>query len=90
MVVLNHFFQSAARGGVSASVSINYQLEPAASIQACTASCSLSVRRCVGVYESIPDSYITIESWYQTRSVRTCGRWIVRKTDIVFLVVVIN
>ena len=68
VIVLDNF-QSAARGGVSASVGINYQLEFAASCQACTAWCSWSTRKCVGVYHSIPPSYITIETWYQTRSV---------------------
>lgn len=66
-------FQELARGGVSVSASFNYQLEPAASIQGCTAYCTLSGRVCIGIYDSQPDSQLRIDTWYELRSLDFCG-----------------
>lgn len=74
-----------ARGGITVSASFNYRLEPAASIQGCTAYCTLSGRACVGIYDSKPNSYINLETWYQIRSLRLCGSgWFVSLNDLVY------
>lgn len=70
--------QSLVRGGITLSATYNYRLEPAASIQACTASCSLTARMCIGVYDSWPDNTLNFYAWYQSRRVEFCGRgWFV-------------
>ena len=67
-----------ARGGIDLSASFNYRLEPAASVQVCTEYCTQSRRPCIGLYDSFPNNYLTLEAWYQLRRVRTCGRgWFV-------------
>lgn len=65
--------QELARGGVTVSASFNYRLEPAASIQGCTAYCELSGRVCVGIYDSQPNSELRLDTWYQIRNIGWCG-----------------
>lgn len=67
------FLQEVARGGVEVSASFNYRLEPAASIQGCTAYCELSGRICLGIYDSQPDSRLRLNTWYELRNFGWCG-----------------
>ena len=75
---MNLVIQQVARGGVQISASFCYQPEPAVSIQGCQANCSVGGRACIGIYDSFPDSYIDLETWYQIRTVRwcSCGSWV--------------
>ena len=68
------------------SVSINYQLNLQLVfklVQPCVAFQQVFVLE--RMYDSIPNSYIEIEAWYQKRSVRTCSRQRVRKSHSMFI-----
>lgn len=65
---------------MSVSASFNYRLEPAVSVQGCTAYCTLSSRICLGIYDSQPASTLELDTWYQTRTLTTCGSgWFVSR-----------
>lgn len=68
------------RGGIDADVTLNYRLEPAANIEACTAYCSLHKKLRLGLFDSFPNNNVRLYAWYQTQSVRWCGGWIVSST----------
>ena len=60
------------------SASFNYRLEPAASVQVCTAYCALSGRTCIGLYDSFPDNHLKLDAWYQVKNPGFCGSgWLV-------------
>ena len=67
--------QEAARAGITAEVSITYQLEPRATARVCGVSCQASSQICARVYESWPGNYIHLYAWYQTRTIRWCRGW---------------
>ena len=68
--------QFTVRAGVTAEVSITYQLEPRATARFCAVNCQASSQICAKVYESWPGNSIDLYAWYQTRRIRWCGGWV--------------
>ena len=68
--------QATVRAGVTAEVSITYQLEPRATARVCAVNCQASSQMCAKLYESWPGNSIDLYAWYQTRRVRMCGGWV--------------
>ena len=64
--------QEAARGGVTVSATFNYQLTPKMGTNTCIIGGKPKVQNCVEVYHGWPSNYVTIDTWYQLRSVEMC------------------
>ena len=69
--------QEIVRAGVTAEVSIRYQLEPRATARVCIVNnqASMTSQFCAKLYESWPGSSIDLYAWYQTRTITWCG-WV--------------
>ena len=64
--------QQLARGGVTVSATFNYQLNPQMGTNFCVIGGSVKVQNCLEIYHGWPRNYVTIDTWYQLRSVKKC------------------
>ena len=71
-LVFIKLLQAAVRAGISASVTIVYQVEPRASARVCAVNCQGAFQTCAGIYDSWPGNTIELYAWYQTRTFRWC------------------
>ena len=68
--------QSLARGGVSISVTLEYQIVGSGEGRLCPNCITgpIRARACIGVSDGWPNNRVRLEAWYQIRSIRMCSR----------------
>ena len=68
--------QSVARGGVSISVILEYQIVGSGEARMCPNCITGPIRAqaCIGVSGEWPNNRVRLEAWYQIRSIRMCSR----------------
>ena len=82
--------QAIVRAGVTAEVSIVYQMEPQATARVCAVSCQASSQICIRAYESWPGNSIDLYAWYQTLRVRWCGGWVSTHLSLLVPCIILN
>ena len=73
--------QGVARGGVSVSVNLEYQIEGSGEGRLCPTG-SPNARGCVGVSHGWRNNRINLDAWYQIRGIRWCSRRIWSSTIV--------
>ena len=68
--------QSLARGGVSISVTLEYQVVGSGEARMCPNCITGPIRTqaCIVISDGWPNNRVNLEAWYQIRSIRMCSR----------------